>query len=150
MIRQVHEIIRLFLSGVSGSCTTLFSYPWARIPQSTSGVSGPRIPFTQPSFEGMVCRPLPTIGKDGVTTFLVYTRSRRFLVYSRSRQFLVYTRSRQFLVYKKGKRAIHTSVRGVVGASWAGITLKSDSWAVCAGGAWATEIHAFEVILGSE
>ena len=50
----------------------------------------------------------------------------------------------------QGKSAIHTSVRGVVGASWAGITLKSDSWAVCANGAWLTKIHAFEVILGSE
>ena len=50
----------------------------------------------------------------------------------------------------QGKRAIHTSVRGVVGASWAGITLKNDSWAVCASGVLLTEIHAFEVILGSE
>ena len=50
----------------------------------------------------------------------------------------------------QGKHVIHTSVRGVVGASWAGITLKSDSWAVCTSGAWLTEIHAFEVIPGSE
>ena len=86
----------------------------------------------------------------GQNESFVYSKSRRFLVYTRSRRFLVYTRSRRFLVYTKGKRAIHTSVRGVVGASWAGITLKSDSWAVCAGGAWATVIHALEVVLGSE
>ena len=50
----------------------------------------------------------------------------------------------------QGKRAIHTSGRGVVGASWAGITPKSDSWAVCASGTWASVTHADERVLGSE
>ena len=39
-------------------------------------------------FKGIVGRPLPTIGEDGVTIFLVYTRSRRFLVHTRPKRVL--------------------------------------------------------------
>ena len=56
----------------------------------------------------------------------------------------------RFLIHKNGKHVIHTSARGEMGASWAGIALKSDSWAVCVDGAWATEIDTFEGILGGE
>ena len=86
-IRQVHRIIHLFLSGVSGSCTTLFAYPWQGYHRAQVGKSGPRIPFTQPSFEGIACRPSPTMRKNSVvTTSLVYTTSRRFLVYRRGKR----------------------------------------------------------------
>ena len=50
----------------------------------------------------------------------------------------------------KGARVIHTSVWDEKGASWAGIALKIDSWAVCGDGAWATKIHVCEGILGGE
>ena len=50
----------------------------------------------------------------------------------------------------QGKRAIHTSGRGVVGASWAGIMPTSGSWAVCVSGAWASAIHAYGMALGGE
>ena len=50
----------------------------------------------------------------------------------------------------QGKRAIHTSGRGVVGASWAGIMPTSSSWAVCVSGAWASTIHAYGMVLGGE
>ena len=45
--------------------------------------------------------------------------------------------------------AIHTSGRGMGGASSAGILQRSDSWAVCVGGAWASAIHADEMVLDS-
>ena len=67
------------------------------------------VPFTQPDLEGVAGRPLPTMGKDGVTvslvtTFLAYTRSKDgFLLipghqrisclYQVIRGFLAYTRS---------------------------------------------------------
>ena len=50
----------------------------------------------------------------------------------------------------QGKRAIHTSGWGVVGASWVGIMPTSGSWAVCVSGAWASTIHAYGMVLGGE
>ena len=54
------------------------------------------------------------------------------------------------LVYTRGKRAIHTSGRGVGSASSADTFQRSDSWAACVCGAWASAIHAYGTILGSE
>ena len=56
----------------------------------------------------------------------------------------------RFLVYTREKRAIHTSVRGVGSASSAYTLQRSDSWAVCVCGTWASAIHACGTILGSE
>ena len=56
----------------------------------------------------------------------------------------------RFLVYTREKRAIHTSGRGVGSASSAYTLQRSDSWAVCVCGAWASSIHAYLTILGSE
>ena len=56
----------------------------------------------------------------------------------------------RFLVYTREKRAIHTSGRGVGSASSAYTLQRSDSWAVCVCGAWASAIHAYGTILGSE
>ena len=97
------------------------------------GFSGPRIPSTQPSLEGIARHPLPTMEKNGVTVSFGYTRSRRFLVNTRSTySFLLIPGHDVFLFMPshntipclyQGKRSIHTNVQGVVGASWAGITL---------------------------
>ena len=56
----------------------------------------------------------------------------------------------RFLVYTREKRAIHTSDRGVGSASSACILQRSDFWAACVCGAWASAIHAYGTILGSE
>ena len=56
----------------------------------------------------------------------------------------------RFLVYTREKRAIHTSGCGVGSASSACTLQRSDSWAVCVCGAWASAIHAYGTILGSE
>ena len=160
-----------------GSCTTCFRYPWIRIPQSTSGKSGLRIPFTQPSLEGIVRRPLPTKMGSLFPSFVpgqrifscLYQVINVFLFIPGYQHLLVYTRSStSSCLYQvinillfipghqtisclyQGKRAIHTNGRGVVGASWAGIMPKSGSWAVCASGAWASVIHAYGMALGSE
>ena len=75
-------------------------------------------------------------------------------------QFIVYTRSSAIpclypvindsLFIPGEKWAIHTSDSGVGSASSAGTLQKSDSWAVCVCGAWASAIHASGMILGSE
>ena len=77
-----------------------------------------------------------------VTTFLAYTRS--------SEDLLLIPGHQGIPCLYQVKCVIHTSGLGVVGASWAGITLKSDSWAVCVSGAWASAIHACGMILGGE
>ena len=56
----------------------------------------------------------------------------------------------RFLVYTREKRAIHTSGRGVGRASSACILQRSGSWAVSVCDAWASAIHAYGTILGSE
>ena len=56
----------------------------------------------------------------------------------------------RFVVYTREKRAIHTSGHGVGSASSACTLQRSDSWAVCVCGAWASAIHAYGTILGSE
>ena len=104
------------------------------------------------------------------STILVYTRGidiywvhqviNVFLPLSGHRQFFVYTRSSTILrLYQvindslfipRGKRAIHTSGRGVGSASSACTLQRSNSWAVCVCGAWARAIHAYGTILGSE
>ena len=55
-----------------------------------------------------------------------------------------------FLVYTKGCIVSHTSILWGQGASWAGIALKSTSWAVCGDGAWATWILVCWAILNGE
>ena len=100
---------------------------------------------------------------------LVYTRSSTSSVYTRSStssclyqviNVLLFLPGHQHLSFipghpailclYQGKRAIHTSGRGVVGASWAGIISTSCSWAVCLSGAWASTIHASGMVLGGE
>ena len=56
----------------------------------------------------------------------------------------------RFLVYTREKRAIHTSGRGVGSASSACTLQRSDFWAACVCGAWASMTHAYGTILGSE
>ena len=94
----------------------------------------PGIPSVWANFQG-----------DSRASFADYSGEERVVTTSS-----VYIPVTTFLVHKKGKHVIHTSIRGEMGASWAGIALKSDSWAVCVDSAWATEIHAFEGILGSK
>ena len=48
------------------------------------------------------------------------------------------------------QKLIHTSGRGVGSASSAGKLQRSDSWAVCGIGAWASTIHAAVRVLDSE
>ena len=149
-MRQVHVNKTPFLCGVSGSCTTLFRNPWVRIPQSTSGVEWAEDSFHTAKF-----------GRDSRASFADYREGRRhsFLclyqvttipcsyqvkmipcLYQVTMIPCLYQVTMIPCLYQvktipclyQGKRAIHTSVRGVVCASWAGITLKSDSWAVCA------------------
>ena len=98
------------------------------------GVERPGIPSVWANFQG-----------DSRAYFADYSGEERVVTTSS-----VYISVTMFLVHKKGKHFINTSVRGEMGASWASIVLKSDSWAVCVHGAWATEIHAFEGILGGE
>ena len=61
MMRQVHVNNIPFLYGVGGSCTTLFRYPWIRIPQSTSGVE-----WAEDSFHSA------RIGRDSRASFADY------------------------------------------------------------------------------
>ena len=153
---------------MSGSCTTLFRYPWVRIPKSTSGVDWDEDSFRTAKF-----------GRDSWASFADYREGRHhsFLclyqvttipcsyqvktipclyqvtmipcLYQVTIIPCLYQVTMIPCLYQE-KRAIHISVLGVVGASKAGIMLKSNSWAVCARGTWLIEIHAFEVILGSE
>ena len=141
-MRQVRVNDTPFLCGVSGSCTTLFRYPWARIPQSTSGVEWAEDSFHTANF-----------GRDSRASFADYGGrmvSRFPLLIPGHDDSLFIPGQKTIPCSYQVKCAIHTSVRGVVGASWAGITLKSDSWIVCVGGAWAFVIHAFGMIPGSE
>ena len=81
----------------------------------------------------------------------LYQVIRGFLAYTRSSEdFLLIPGHQGISCLYQVKCAIHTSGWGVVGASWAGITLKSDSWAVCVSGAWASAIHACGMVLGGE
>ena len=56
----------------------------------------------------------------------------------------------RFLVYTREKRAIHTSGRCVGSASSACTLQRSNFWGACVCGAWASAIHAYGTILGSE
>ena len=63
-------------------------------------------------------------------------------------QSIVYTRSSAIPCSYQGE-TIHTSGRGVGSASSAGKLQRSDSWAVCVVGAWASAIHTDGTILDS-
>ena len=63
-------------------------------------------------------------------------------------QSFVYTRSSAIPRPYQGE-AIHTSGHGVGSASSAGKLQRSDSWAVCVSGAWASAIHAEGTVLDS-
>ena len=54
----------------------------------------------------------------------------------------VYTRSSAIPCFTREKRAIHTSGHGVGSASSACTLQRSDFWAACVCGAWASAIHA--------
>ena len=66
MMWQVHVNNAPFLCGVSGSCTTLFRYPWVRIPQSTSWVEWAEDSFHTAKF-----------GRDSRASFADYREGRR-------------------------------------------------------------------------
>ena len=68
MIWQVQVRIHLFLSGVRGSCTTLFSYPWARIPQSTSGEEWAGDSFHTAKSWGDSRSSSPTVRGEGIAS----------------------------------------------------------------------------------
>ena len=55
-----------------------------------------------------------------------------------------------FLVHTRGCAVSHTSVLRGKGVSWAGIALKSGSWAVCGDGAWVAWILVCGAILDGE
>ena len=161
---------------MSGSRATGFRYHWSRTPGSTSGYSVPRSPFAQPKLR----RDSRASFADGdeATVSFIYTRSSTSSVYTRSSMSsCLYQVINIFRLYQvinvllfilghqhhpfipghqaipclyRWKRAIHTSGRSVVGASWAGIMPTSGSWAVCVSGAWARAIHAYGMVLGSE
>ena len=86
-----------------------------------------------------------------VMTFsCLYQVKRCFLAYTRSQDFLVYTRSKDASLLIPGEARYSHRCPGCGGRFLAGIMLKSDSWAVCVGGAWAIVTHVFGMILGSE
>ena len=85
--------------------------------------------------------------------FLVYTRSSEEFLFipGHLRIFLRIPGHQGVPCLYQVQCAIHTSGWGVVGAFWAGITLKSDSEAVCVSGAWASSgPPAWEMIHGWE
>ena len=147
---MVWAVVALPCSGILGKDST--EHKWGRVGRGFLSLNQ--------VLEGIAGRPLPTMEKNGVTVSFGYTRSRRFLVHTRpTDSFLLIPGHDVFLFIPghntipclyQGKHAIHTSVRGVMGASWAGITLLSDSWAVCASGAWASVIYDCGMVLGSE
>ena len=124
---------------MSGSSTTGFQYPWSRTPESTSGWSGPRIPFTQPKFRrdsrAVLCRLRWShcflLLYQVINVFLFIPGHQRPLVYTRSSTSSVYTRSstsfclyqvinifrlyqgiQRFLAYTRGSE-LFTPVAGV-------------------------------------
>ena len=107
---------------------------------------------------GIVGRPLPTKMESLFPSFipghqrlLVYTRSSTSsCLYQVINIFLLIPGHPAISCLYQGKRAIHTSGWGVVGASWAGIMPTSGSWAICVSGAWASAIHAYGMVLGGE
>ena len=83
--------------------------------------------------------------------FLAYTRSSEdfLLIPGHLRISCLYQVIRGFLAYTRCS-VLFTPVAGVWWALfWAGITLKSDSWAVCVSGAWVSAIHAWRWFWGA-
>ena len=120
MMRQVPGIKHLFLfneggSGFSWGLGYLFLFfQGTRVPQSTSGLGRPGIPFLWANFQG-----------NSPASFADYTGGKRVVTASS-----VYSCITTFLVHTRGCVVNHTSVLRGQGASWAGIALKSGSWAV--------------------
>ena len=113
-MRQVHRNNNTpFLRGVDGSCTTLFRYPWVRIPQSTSGVEWAEESFHTANFGRDSRASFADYGEGWCHSFLClyqvtmipcsYQVKRCFLAYTRSRRFLVYTRSKDDSLFIPGE-----------------------------------------------
>ena len=115
---------------------------------------------------GVVGRPLPTKMESLFPSFipghqhLVYTRSSTssclyqvinvFCLYQVINVLLFIAGHPAISCLYQRKRTSHTSGRGVVGASWAAIMPTSGSLAVCVSGTWASSIHAYGMVPGSE
>ena len=98
------------------------------------GWEGRGIPTCGQISRGIAGRPLPTIqGKRGLSRFL-----------------LLIPASRLFLFTQGGVLIVTPASCGGRALSWAGIALKSGSWAVCGDGAWATWILVCGAILNGE
>ena len=123
-MRQVHRNNNTpFLRGVDGSCTTLFRYPWVRIPQRTRGVEWAEYSFHTANFGRDSRASFANYGEGWCHSFLClyqvmmipcsYQVKRCFLACTRSRRFLVYTRSKDdsFLISRES--TLFTPVSGV-------------------------------------
>ena len=123
-MRQVHRNNNTpFLRGVDGSCTTLFRYPWVRIPQSTSGVEWAEDSFHTANFGRDSRASFADYGKGWCHSFLCLYQvtmipcsnqvKRCFLAYTRSQRFsCLYQVKTRFLVHTRGS-ALFTPVSGV-------------------------------------
>ena len=158
--------------GILGS-----EYQWAHLERCQPRVSFAQL--KRKRGRGVVRRPLPTKRESRAlwvipgypwgfrsSTILVYTRGidicwvhqviNVFLPLSGHQQFFVYTRSSTILrlyqlisdsLFITGRSELFTPV----GSASSACTLqRSDFWAVCVCGAWASAIHAYGTILGSE